>query len=263
MDTQPALLTLLRAAVTGDKTRSTTAVSLDRYAQARELARSLELDWWTVLLAVPEPGLQWMNDVRPWLRCMEIASHRSVLYPFCCDHVARTLPLYARAFPGDTRLHRSVAVARRFARGEAGLEALQEAMAEGSVVEAEAGWMKQQLGRLVVTLCQKPENNDGILGQLHTLSIQIHGEVAADAAVAELPAEAQAAWEAYRERMSRYQMLSVLGKKILKQEIRNAFKGAWTDARDTAQAAEDAAKEAERRVLWTMLIDRLRQDPGP
>ncbi|MFT4978284.1 MAG: hypothetical protein ACI8S6_004192 [Myxococcota bacterium] len=259
MDIQPSLLALLRSAITGDKTRSTTAVCPDRYAQAYELACSLGLDWWAVLRAVPEPGLPWMNDVRPWLDCMGISPHRPVLYPFCCDHVSRTLPLYAQAFPDDARLHHAVAVAHRSARGESSREDLQDAMEESSTVEVEEDWMKQRFGRLVVTLCQKPESNDRILGQLHTLSLQLHGEVAADDAVAKMPAEAQAAWSAYRERMSRYQMLSTLGKKILKQEIGRAFGGAWEAARDTAQAAEKAAREAERRVLWTMLIARVQQ----
>ena len=105
-----ALLREHRACPEGYKKLATALGGVRRYGATRPIP----------LLAVLEH-----NGLLDALWCLratppEQGSARDRLFRlFTCDFVERELPIYERAYPGDSRVRDCIAVARRFAMGQA------------------------------------------------------------------------------------------------------------------------------------------------
>jgi hypothetical protein len=83
-----------------------------------------------------------LNDALWALRCVlpeQEAERDRIARPFACESTERVLPIFERVYPTDPRPRHAIAVARRFATGEATTEELAAAAAAASDAARAAG----------------------------------------------------------------------------------------------------------------------------
>jgi hypothetical protein len=148
---------------------------------------------------------------------------------FACDCAERALPVYERAYPGDTRPRETIATARRFARGEATREELAAARAAAGAAAGDAA-------RAAAWAAARAAAGDAARAAARAAAGAAAGDAAGDAARDAAGAAAGAA----------------------------AGDAAWDAARAAASpAARDAARAALRPTVETLqasaldLLDRM------
>lgn len=115
---------LLLTALKENQDGNLVAIDADTFHQARELCVSLGGNWHRMLLSLTEHIALSRLLYRPywWFQANTPETWKQEARLFACDCAVRVLPIFETKHPSDPRPRRALAVARRFALGEAPVE---------------------------------------------------------------------------------------------------------------------------------------------